>query len=244
MPQTSLTVEADTTAPTVTAATAAVEATDQASYQIQGPGGSSGRILIEADEGGDADGIVGNEWVVRSTDNDGALTVSVNTNLKQIRIASDLDNPDTQAAAFDVVNALNNDATFAALFDATLTRVGPLRRDLADVPLTGGESTANVVVQWSEGVQGLPVLDPAKHGIDADGDGFTDYTVADALGLPGTVADVSEVESAGTIKVAVLVSQLPPPPFGDGAALRLEAGAATDLSGNASGTQVVPFTAG
>jgi hypothetical protein len=141
--------------------------------------------------------------------------------------------------------------------------VGQVTTAIVDENLEDGDSGVNAVLTWSEALipfvgpitvtAGLADngLDPAQHGIDIGGNGFSDATVADVLATfpNATVANEGTDLLAGTVELTYTLDGPTPAdpdflaPITGVSTLRANALAAADLSSNVNVAQVTPFTA-
>ncbi|MEN3272925.1 MAG: hypothetical protein V7636_1686, partial [Actinomycetota bacterium] len=166
------TVVSDTTAPTLSSATGLSLANSQAAKAL------TGNVTITAKSGGAADGAVGNGWTITVNDNNGALSVVVDSTNKVVTINSDNDNSaGAQVSSATVVSALNGNSAFAALFAATETGATSAFVAGGGGNLAGGTTALVIPTTYSEGMDST-TIQGADFDLDTNGDGIAEIAGA------------------------------------------------------------------
>jgi len=137
-----------------------------------------GNLTITAKAGKGADGAAGNAWSVTVADNNGALSVAVDTTNKVITINSDRDNSaGQQTSRLNVASALNNNSTFAGLFGATVGTAGSFGAAAANTSLAGGSTFFAIITGLTEGVDQADV-EGTDFQLDTNGDATPEIAAA------------------------------------------------------------------
>ena len=194
----SYTVARDTTAPRAARVTVSPRvAGTPASVTLNGTAlGDAARpsLTVTAKAGTSADGAAGNQWQIDidvvasrppgwSASQESSVRMSRHTNRIWVQVLSGV-RGDARISVSELVTDLNLDSSFSALFSArTLDKQGnnkPIDTG-GRVALTGGSSTVDLRVNWSEPVRGCNAasgaVQPRLVEIDTDADGAVDFSL-------------------------------------------------------------------
>lgn len=270
----STTARADSTSPRVSRATltepAAARAAAATLDSRNGLPAGAAALVVSTVFGGAAAGAAGNDWELefaaeRSWKPSRIAEVDLSFSAKRLRIRAPVARP-----LRSIVADLHADGTFERHFSARLdTDEGSasvaVGRDVESVPFSGGVSTADVTVYWSEAVYGCGSGSNAVSArdieFDLDGDGNTEYaldgTSASSWGVEvlGVGSALQPADSSGSLCSVVgelsgtLRARLRSEQASSLPSLRsrlvVHAGAAVDRAGNsASSRQTRIFTRG
>ena len=229
-----------------------------------GAGGQKSGLVVTADPGSVADGAIGNSWRIEVVERSrrpvqwtstqkAAVDVNVTSRRVVVFVLAG------QATVADAVAELNAYRPFASAFTAD-AETGAEGESLADidgrVQFSGGASTVDLRVLWSEPVHGCDGTDkavaPRRIEIDVDGRGDWDFAldgyaaphsditfVADSNAQPPLQADTAVCDTTaanggtGTLVARVQSADLTHLPHTRSVAT-VRSGAATDLAGNPS----------
>ncbi|MCY4517064.1 MAG: cell wall-binding repeat-containing protein [Acidimicrobiaceae bacterium] len=265
-------VARDTTAPRISQITVTEPSpVTQASVILNGTDAqdnAQAAFEVQAKAATTADGAAGNHWTIdldvrssrpTSWSSTQITAVQVSEATRRIQVMALATAVDT-ADVNDVVDALNASRTFNQLFVALVTGTG------SDLPVdtggrvrfTGGTSTADLTVEWTEAVRDCDDADDPVRvrliEIDADGNGTTDFDLdgftfgaSDVVFIEGDGGDSIIAERAtcdtttpgvrpGTLVARIQSASIDNLPSTRSTAL-VRSGAVTDLAGNANARQ-------
>ena len=270
-------VARDTALPRVSQVTVtAPQPVDLASVTLNGSDGTppaSPAMRITARAGTTVDGAAGNDWSVDldvrssrpsswlATQRASVQVSAVNRRIAVIALSAGV----SSATVNDVISVLNANRAFSSLFTAALSGTGsdsPVDTG-GPVKLTGGASTVDLTLEWTEAVHDCTSPDVGEPDrrprvrlieIDADGDGTTDFDLdgfrfgsSDVTFVDGDSDSIEPLKAncdsttpgarPGTLVARLQSASLDNLPSTLSTAV-VRAGAVVDLAGNANARQV------